>query len=192
MTNSSDPVLEIARERLKNLPGAFEEFQGFYTKGIKHRSGILRQALASFRTWRAMEEAVGNYGDVRKRAIRLIDAWADDYQGEEVEPLAPGEKATKTNRASPPGWTLNKPQRFGGYSRPLYDELCRAHKAGEPYPTAAVILKLWRAHPPQGYGIEVADNLRTFSYHSGGQQAIKTVNAEALTKTIGRQAHKAG
>ncbi len=85
-----------------------------------------------------------------------------------------------------PSWNLRKPQRFQGYTEPLYDLLNAAHLSGSSCPSTADVLTKWKDNPPNGYGIKVVDNMREMTYHGNGMQSVRTVDCSAITKTIKR------
>lgn len=45
-------------------------------------------------------------------------------------------------------WTLNKPERFQGYTEPLYNVLKEAHAKGKPKPTVHDVLEIFAANLP--------------------------------------------
>jgi hypothetical protein len=79
-------------------------------------------------------------------------------------------------------WQVFKPQRFPGYSAPLYRLLSEAHRADKPRPTAHDVLEAWRTdRPPEiprvlERGIDYYDS-------TGG---TKAADLEAIRKTINR------
>lgn len=79
-------------------------------------------------------------------------------------------------------WTLIKPQRFQGYSKPLYDLLRAAHIAEQPCPKARDVLETWKKNPPLDVS-EVTDNGLKY-YDTKGN--TKPADLEAIRKTIGR------
>jgi hypothetical protein len=83
---------------------------------------------------------------------------------------------------APVAWTLAKPQRFPGYSRPLYELLRRAHVAGANRPTARDVLDAWQRQRPTEVLEVTADEVKF--YDNGGN--IHTADTRAITKAIGR------
>jgi hypothetical protein len=60
------------------------------------------------------------------------------------------------------GWNLNKPIRFPGYRKPLYDYLKKQHTAGKPCPTAREVLDAWKENLPSEVPEVVSDGLKYF------------------------------
>ena len=79
-------------------------------------------------------------------------------------------------------WTLNRPQRFPGYSKPLYDLLKAAHIAGKPSPKARDVLDKWKENPPPDV-VAVTDNGLKY-YDANGN--TKPADLEAIRKAIDR------
>lgn len=79
-------------------------------------------------------------------------------------------------------WTLNKPQRFQGYSKPLYDLLKATHFAKQPRPKARDVLDAWKQNPPPDVS-EVTDNGLKY-YDAKGN--TKPADLSAIRKAIGR------
>ena len=79
-------------------------------------------------------------------------------------------------------WTLKKPQRFQGYSKPLYDLLKAAHIAGQPCPKARDVLDKWKENPPPDVAT-VTDNGLKY-YDAKGN--TKPADLEAIRKAIDR------
>jgi len=81
-------------------------------------------------------------------------------------------------------WTLNKPERFQGYGKPLYDLLKAAHIAGQPCPKARDVLDAWKLkHPPEVF--EVTNEGLKY-YDAKGNP--KPADLEAIRKRIDRMA----
>ena len=79
-------------------------------------------------------------------------------------------------------WTLKKPQRFQGYSKPLYDLLKAAHIAGQPSPKAREVLDKWKGNPPPDVAT-VTDNGLKY-YDAKGN--TKPADLDAIRKAIDR------
>ncbi len=79
-------------------------------------------------------------------------------------------------------WTLKKPQRFPGYTKPLYDLLKAAHITGQPRPKARDVLDKWKENPPPDVA-EVTDNGLKY-YDAKGN--TKPADLGAIRKAIGR------
>ena len=79
-------------------------------------------------------------------------------------------------------WTLKKPQRFPGYTKPLYDLLKAAHITGQPCPKARDVLDKWKENPPPDVA-EVTDNGLKY-YDAKGN--TKPADLGAIRKAIGR------
>ena len=79
-------------------------------------------------------------------------------------------------------WTLVKPQRFQGYSKPLYDLLGAAHAAGRPCPTARDVLDAWKIKLPLEVAGFMGDGLQFFDAKGN----TKPADLKAISKVIGR------
>lgn len=90
------------------------------------------------------------------------------------------------NEREPATWFLRKPDYFRGYTEPLYAFLKAAHDAGQPCPSAADVLRVWKDSPPFSYGIKISHNLKTMTYHGKGESAEITIYAKAVTQVIRR------
>lgn len=88
---------------------------------------------------------------------------------------------TQAVPASGPGWSLKKPRRFQGYSKPLYDLLKADHAAGLPRPTAHDVLDAFRKKKPHGIGEVMPDGLK----YDGGVGG-KIAGLSAIRKSIDR------
>ena len=79
-------------------------------------------------------------------------------------------------------WTLVKPQRFQGYTMPLYNFLKAAHLAGRTRPTAREVLEAWREKTPP----EVAKVMpASFDYYDA-KGDTKEADLNAIRKAIDR------
>jgi len=90
--------------------------------------------------------------------------------------------AGKVPLTTAPAWCLNKPTRFQGYGKPLYDFLKAAHIAGQTKPNARDLLDSWKSKPPLDV-VEVNDNSLKY-YDAKGN--TKPADLEAIRKTINR------
>lgn len=79
-------------------------------------------------------------------------------------------------------WTLIKPQRFPGYSKPLYDLLKAAHTAGQPCPKARDVLDKWKENPPPDVATVTDNGLKYY----GANGNTKPADLEAIRKAIDR------
>ena len=79
-------------------------------------------------------------------------------------------------------WTVRKPQRFKGYSVPLFRLLAAAHQEGKPRPTARDVLEVWRLRVPAEIAKVLPDGIDY--YDANGD--TKTAGLEAIRKVIGR------
>ncbi|RLA17372.1 MAG: hypothetical protein DRQ56_09285 [Gammaproteobacteria bacterium] len=176
-------------------------------KLLKVRSGARLIAInhEKFGIDNSAEEQAQKASDAVRKAAKVFSSFLPKKDSAALMSLAPkrtseagAPKTKKTGKKSPApvvehievstptNWKLTKPQRFQGYTEPLYDLLSAAWQAGRECPSAADVLKEWKANPPLGYGIEVAGNLRQLTYHGSGKQPIKPADSEAITKTIRR------
>jgi hypothetical protein len=81
-----------------------------------------------------------------------------------------------------PSWTLTKPHRFQGYSKPLYDYLNAAHVNGKVRPTARDVLDNWKMNKP--YEVAEVSNDGLKYYDAIGN--TKPADLVAIRKVIGR------
>lgn len=79
-------------------------------------------------------------------------------------------------------WQVRKPQRFTGYTAPLYRLLSEAHRADKSRPTARDVLEAWRTNPPAEIAQVLADS---FDYYDS-QGDTKPADLNALGKAINR------
>lgn len=82
----------------------------------------------------------------------------------------------------PRAWTLRKPERFHGYTEPLFEALRAAHVAGEPRPTAREILRLWAAKLPWEVMEATPEGVK-YQADNGG---VKFADIPAIGKSIKR------
>lgn len=80
------------------------------------------------------------------------------------------------------GWTVIRPERFGGYRAPLYRFLQSAHREGKSLPTAHDVVEAWRTKPPPEIAQVLADSIDYYEAQGG----IKTANTAAIRKSIKR------
>ena len=111
----------------------------------------------------------------RETPSKHIQAWFDSCCTHTAPLMA--EKASAGMN-----WTLNKPQRFPGYRKPLYDLLKAAHIAGQPSPKARDVLDKWKENPPPDVAT-VTDNGLKY-YDANGN--TKPADLEAIRKAIDR------
>lgn len=190
-------VLGIARKRLEGIPGGYQDFErNYWRRGLSLFPLKTEFELIKMARW--ADVALGVYGGIDREIINHIDAWAGRQPNTRIEPFdvsragaTPGDEtqaAERETRTSPASgvatWTLRKPKRDQGYNMPLYRFLKTALDAGKPRPNSGEVLRAWKDVPPQGYGIEVADNLRSMTYAGGGMQPVRTANARAITRRI--------
>lgn len=97
-----------------------------------------------------------------------------------TEPPAPPVAAVGASGSM--NWTLNKPQRFQGYSKPLYDLLKAAHIAGQPCPKARDVLDKWKENPPLDVATVTDNGLKYYD----AQGNTKPADLEAIRKAIDR------
>lgn len=84
-------------------------------------------------------------------------------------------------------WALRKPERFQGYTKPLYDFLKGEHIAGRPRPKAHDVLDAWSKSPPLDVAKVTTDS---FDY-SNANGRTDTANVSAIRKAIARMTRKA-
>lgn len=97
-------------------------------------------------------------------------------------PPHPTEAATTGARTSTSKWSVIKPQRFRGYSTPLFHFLNAAHARGESRPTARDVLEAWRKEKPAEITSLMPDGFKYLNDIGN----TKAVDLEALRKTIAR------
>lgn len=96
----------------------------------------------------------------------------------QVAPAAPVE-ACSSNAT---GWTVTKPQRYGGYTAPLHRLLEIAHRDGRPLPTARDVVEAWRIQPPPEVAKVLSDSIDYYDSKGG----TKPADLEAIRKSIKR------
>lgn len=79
-------------------------------------------------------------------------------------------------------WTVTKPQRYRGYSMPLYRLLVAAHREGKPRPTARDVVEAWRTDTPPEIAKILSDG---FDYYDAKGDTT-TADLEAIRNAIGR------
>ncbi len=90
--------------------------------------------------------------------------------------------AEPTPVATVSAWSLTKPKRYHGYTRPLYHLLAAAQKEGNQRPTARDVVEVWRTKPPLETAKVLADSIDY--YDNKGN--TKAANLEAIRKAIKR------
>jgi hypothetical protein len=83
-------------------------------------------------------------------------------------------------------WRLTEPQRYQGYTKPLYDLLGAALASGQPCPRARDVIDTWKANRPYDV-FEVSDSEIKYYDRRGD---IKTANLEAIQATINRMTRR--
>ncbi len=79
-------------------------------------------------------------------------------------------------------WTVNKPERYRGYSVPLHRFLAAAHREGKPRPSARDVIEEWRVNLPA----EIAQVLSDGVNYYNAEGNTKSVGLEAIRKAIRR------
>lgn len=92
--------------------------------------------------------------------------------------------APETLSDSKPSWNLNKPRRFQGYGRPLYEVLKAAHRLGRPKPTAHDVMAEFERRKPSEIAKVIAG--ASFDYYTATGEETKTANIQALNEAIKR------
>jgi len=203
MTQSEirDRLLLIARDRLRNRPGAYGQFQHAIENTVR---GVAMTSAAHLmpHVWQVGEQ-MGNQKAtelVREHLMRIVDEWAqsqplppavEPLPGAEPPAIGPARADTRdtatpaplTDRpSSAPAWTVNKPQRYSGYAAPLHRLLAAAHRDGNPCPTARDVVEAWRNNAPAEIAKVLPDG---FDYYDA-KGNTKTADLEAIRKAIGR------
>lgn len=118
----------------------------------------------------------------------LTSAKVINHKEQELTPSAPAINASDSPElpTNATAWSLERPKRFQGYRKPLYDLLKAEHAAGKPKPSARYVLDKWKEKPP----IEVPEvtNNGLKYYDTNGN--TKSAELEAISKTIGRMTKK--
>lgn len=79
-------------------------------------------------------------------------------------------------------WTLRRPERFHGYTAPLYRLLHAAHDAGQPCPKARDVLEAWHKERPP----EIFEVLPDEFKYEHAKKGITPTSLSALQKAIDR------
>ena len=144
------------------------------------------------------------------RLVAIVDGWAEKqpcHLSAGVTPLPvpllPPEQgyvqqsaATKQNQpeAAAPApmvadnesmareWTVTKPQRYHGYTAPLYRLLAAAHREGKSRPTARDVVEAWRTDKPSEIAKVLPDG---FDYYDAKGNE-KPADLDAVRAAIGR------
>ena len=133
--------------------------------------------------WRVLRVTLKTW--MEARAVRQAFGYLDQPAPVVPKPQATTPSPAPVETASASGgmnWTLNRPQRFPGYSKPLYDLLKAAHMAGQPSPKARDVLDKWKENPPPDVAT-VTDNGLKY-YDANGN--TKPADLEAIRKAIDR------
>ncbi len=129
--------------------------------------------------------------DIARLAERCSPAW--DMPKEFPKAEAAPENVTPATQAAPEGppaalmtkWSVKKPQRYGGYTRPLHAFLSAAQRDGEPCPTAREVVDAWLAEKPA----EIVQVLpEGFNYYDS-KGNTKAVDLAAIREAIKRMTH---
>ncbi|WP_457354391.1 hypothetical protein [Roseateles sp. P5_D6] len=96
--------------------------------------------------------------------------------------------APLVEHAEQPGWHLNTPQRFRGYSWPLYKFLKTAHSAGAAKPTARDVLDAFRATKPPEVDQVNADGLIYSDTEGKAKEATLAAIAEMIRRMTSEDA----
>lgn len=104
--------------------------------------------------------------------------------GGETPPHPKGSKVLRIQHKAL-GWSAKLPQRFKGYTRPLYEALRTAHTAGSDRPTAHEVLALWRERKPYELCSVGPDG---FHYYADDAGTTRSADLHALSNAINRMA----
>lgn len=83
---------------------------------------------------------------------------------------------------SPSTWQLNKPERYQGYTRPLYELLKAAHLAAHAKPSARDVVEAFRTNQPPEIAKVLADS---FDFYDAAGNT-KSANVAAVAQAIRR------
>lgn len=127
----------------------------------------------------ALERGASHRHEISKAVVHLTEDAGNARSVLDEASLAP---VVADNTSNSPVWTVNKPQRYYGYTEPLYRLLAAAHRDGKLCPTAREVVEAWRNNQP----IEIAKVLPDgFDYYDA-KGDTKTADLEAIRKAIGR------
>jgi hypothetical protein len=113
-------------------------------------------------------------------------------KGQAAEPATPvlaplqqvihGADAVSPDGSGKLDWAVNKPKRFQGYGRPLYDVLKKAQAAGQPMPSAHDVLGAFKLARPSEVIEVMASGIKYYDSNGG----VKLADMNALRKAIQR------
>lgn len=125
-------------------------------------------------------EKVAKFDEV-SRALSLGDTNPTEAPRPALSP-APAEPVLLQADIARTAWSLNKPERYRGYTKPLHRLLAAAHREGEPCPTPRDVLEEWRINPPPEIAQVLTDSIDY--YDNIGN--TKSANLGAIRKAINR------
>jgi hypothetical protein len=129
----------------------------------------------------AGKKAAQQEGMTVRQHMRSIFGDRYDHHNEQ-QPAAPASDRAKPEAVPVARWHLERPSRFPGYRKQLYDLLRVAHSAGEPCPTARNALDAWKVNKPPIFH-SVTDQMIVF-YDADGN--TKTADIAAIAAAIRR------
>jgi hypothetical protein len=140
--------------------------------------------------------AMDKWHTLDERLLKVIDEWSTgqtEARGVDALPAIHGNDAVTPETAPTPpvvtegasgatAWTVNKPERYRGYSVPLHRLLAAAHREGKPRPSARDVIEELRVNRPAEIAQVLPDS---FDYYDS-EGNTKSANMRAVTKAIGR------
>lgn len=166
-------------------------FERLWESGISEQEKVIRRirakasvALRKKRADAVKAEAADAHAAWRQKMVRTLYSNFFDAHYPKMAPVDPrlevGE-ATLSGETSA-GWKPRKPQRFTGYTHPLYELLKAAHAAGRMRPSARDVLRAFEAEMPPEL-IKVGHDAFTY-YDAHGNSKHASLNA--ITEAIRR------
>lgn len=141
--------------------------------------------------WSCSEQVEYLLEQSRKEGKRYRDAKTGELQKHYwlagYEPMQEGTLPQAADTKSP-GWMVNKPKRFQGYTQPLYNVLKDAHTKGQTLPTVYEVLEIFEANQPS----QVAKVLpgEGLDYYTEDPRVTTHASLKAIRSAIGRMTSK--
>lgn len=173
---------ELVRQ-YDDADGKANDYEGVFEHGITREEACVRRA-------RAAASVADLKAQTREAQATVADKWKAWRKAMVQQLLQPQRDAGSITKAAPtadsasnaPAWTVNKPQRYSGYTAPLHSLIAAAHRKGEPRPSARAVVEAWRTNPPAEIAKVLADSIDYYD----SQGDTKPANLEAIRKAIGR------
>jgi hypothetical protein len=185
-TRKDDPVFRAQYARAWELYDEKAKWESMKHNGDPFRAIAIEERLSAINSELAAinagAEAVQLGLPVKAQAV----AQAADSATPVLVPLQlPVIHDTSTNSFGESGtsdWILNKPKRYQGYRKPLFDVLKSAKAAGQPIPSAHDVLDAFKVMRPPEISEVMVSGIKYYSSNGG----LKEADLDALRKAIQR------